>query len=296
MGLAQAIFAAGCFWGVQAAFDSVDGVTSTEVGYTGGTINNPDYKMVCSGKTGHAEAVEVTFDPEEVSYEELLDVFFKIHNPTTRDRQGADIGTQYRSAIFYLDEEQKEAAVNKIMKLNHSGKYKSPIVTEVSAAKTFYPAEEYHQDYLKKQGQPSCGFSSSQEEEEEEITKTPIEWRKALTSEQYEVLRNKGTERPFSGKYVEFDQDGTYNCAACGNPIFRSDDKFKSGCGWPSFDKAIKGSVKFSSDHSHGMNRIEVTCARCGSHLGHIFKDGPTPTGDRFCINSVAMDFTPQKD
>lgn len=295
MGLAQAIFAAGCFWGIQAAFDSVDGVTSTEVGYTGGTINNPDYKMVCSGKTGHAEAVEVTFDPEEVSYEELLDVFFKIHNPTTRDRQGPDIGTQYRSAIFYLDEEQKEAAVNKIMELNHSGKYKSPIVTEVSAAKTFYPAEEYHQDYLKKQGQPSCGFSSSQEEEEEEITKTPIEWRKTLTSEQYEVLRNKGTERPFSGKYVEFDQDGTYNCAACGNPIFRSDDKFKSGCGWPSFDKAIKGSVKFSSDYSHGMNRIEVTCARCGSHLGHIFKDGPTPTGDRFCINSVAMDFIPQK-
>ena len=293
MSLAQAIFAAGCFWGVQTAFDSVDGVYSTQVGYTGGTLINPTYQQVSLGNSGHAEAVEVTYDSEKISYEELLDIFFKTHNPTTRNRQGPDIGRQYRSAIFYLNEAQKQAAVNKIMELNRSGRYKSPIVTEISAAKTFYPAEEYHQNYLKKQGKTSCGYSVA-EEEEEEAEKTPVDWKKLLTPEQYEVLRNKGTERAYTGKYVDFDQKGTYVCAACGNPIFNSTDKFNSRCGWPSFDKAIQGSVKFTPDLSHGMDRIEVTCAKCGSHLGHVFEDGPTETGDRFCINSISMDFKPQ--
>lgn len=293
MSLAQAIFAAGCFWGVQTAFDSVDGVYSTQVGYTGGTLLNPTYQQVSLGNSGHAEAIEITYDSEKISYEELLDIFFEIHNPTTRDRQGPDIGRQYRSAIFYLNETQKQAAVNKIMELNRSGRYKSPIVTEVSAAKTFYPAEEYHQNYLKKQGKTSCGYSAA-EEEEEEAEKTPVDWKKLLTPEQYEVLRNKGTERAYTGKYVDFDQKGTYVCAACGNPIFNSTDKFNSRCGWPSFDKAIQGSVKFTPDSSHGMDRIEVTCAKCGSHLGHVFEDGPTETGDRFCINSISMDFKPQ--
>lgn len=120
---------------------------------------------------------------------------------------------------------------------------------------------------------------------------TEDEWKKKLTPEQYRILRQKGTEMAFSGKYTEFDQQGVYHCAACGNPIFESSHKFDSGCGWPSFDEAIPGHVKFIPDNSHGMQRIEVVCARCGSHLGHVFPDGPTPTGERFCINSVAMDF-----
>ncbi len=297
MTLAHAIFAAGCFWGVQAAFDAVPGVWSTRVGYTGGSAVNPSYEQVCRGNTGHAEAVEIAYDPEQVSYDELLDVFFSIHNPTTRDRQGPDIGHQYRSAVFYLNAGQKEAAVAKILELNRSGKFPTPIVTEIVPAKTFYPAEDYHQDYLKKQGLKTCGSNDMRmEEEEEEETDNEQEWKRKLTPLQYDVLRRKGTERPFTGRYYRFDEDGTYSCAACGNPIFMSQDKFDSGCGWPSFDKAIPGHVKFTPDFSHGMERIEVTCARCGSHLGHVFEDGPTETGDRFCINSAAMDFTPEKD
>lgn len=114
---------------------------------------------------------------------------------------------------------------------------------------------------------------------------------KKLTPEQYHILRQKGTEMAFSGKYTEFDQQGIYHCAACGNPIFDSSHKFDAGCGWPSFDEAIPEHVKFIPDNSHGMQRIEVVCAVCGSHLGHVFPDGPTPTGDRFCINSAAMEF-----
>ena len=297
MTLAHAIFAAGCFWGVQAAFDAVPGVWSTRVGYTGGSAVNPSYEQVCRGNTGHAEAVEIAYDPEQVSYDKLLDVFFSIHNPTTRDRQGPDIGHQYRSAVFYLNAEQKEAAVAKILELNRSGKFPAPIVTEIVPAKTFYPAEDYHQDYLKKQGLKTCGSNDMRmEEEEEEETDNEQEWKRKLTPLQYDVLRRKGTERPFTGRYYRFSEDGTYSCAACGNPIFMSQDKFDSGCGWPSFDKAIPGHVKFTPDFSHGMERIEVTCARCGSHLGHVFEDGPTETGDRFCINSAAMDFTPEKD
>lgn len=297
MTLAHAIFAAGCFWGVQAAFDAVPGVWSTRVGYTGGSAVNPSYEQVCRGNTGHAEAVEIAYDPEQVSYDELLDVFFSIHNPTTRDRQGPDIGHQYRSAVFYLNAGQKEAAVAKILELNRSGKFPTPIVTEIVPAKTFYPAEDYHQDYLKKQGLKTCGSNDMRmEEEEEEETDDEQEWKRKLTPLQYDVLRRKGTERPFTGRYYRFDEDGTYSCAACGNPIFMSQDKFDSGCGWPSFDKAIPGHVKFTPDFSHGMERIEVTCARCGSHLGHVFEDGPTETGDRFCINSAAMNFTPEKD
>lgn len=299
MTLAHAIFAAGCFWGVQAAFDAVPGVWSTRVGYTGGSAVNPSYEQVCRGNTGHAEAVEIAYDPEQVSYDELLDVFFSIHNPTTRDRQGPDIGHQYRSAIFYLNAGQKEAAVAKILELNRSGKFPAPIVTEIVPAKTFYPAEDYHQDYLKKQGLKTCGTNDmrmEEEEEEEEETDNEQEWKRKLTPLQYDVLRRKGTERPFTGRYYRFSEDGTYSCAACGNPIFMSQDKFDSGCGWPSFDKAIPGHVKFTPDFSHGLERIEVTCARCGSHLGHVFEDGPTETGDRFCINSAAMNFTPEKD
>ncbi len=297
MTLAHAIFAAGCFWGVQAAFNAVPGVWSTRVGYTGGSAVNPSYEQVCRGNTGHAEAVEIAYDPEQINYDELLDVFFSIHNPTTRDRQGPDIGHQYRSAVFYLNAGQKETAVAKILELNRSGKFPAPIVTEIVPAKTFYPAEDYHQDYLKKQGLKTCGSNDMRmEEEEEEETDNEQEWKRKLTPLQYDVLRRKGTERPFTGRYYRFDEDGTYSCAACGNPIFMSQDKFDSGCGWPSFDKAIPGHVKFTPDFSHGMERIEVTCARCGSHLGHVFEDGPTETGDRFCINSAAMDFTPEKD
>lgn len=285
MGLSEAIFAAGCFWGVQSAFDAVPGVVETEVGYVGGVIENPTYQMVSKGDTGYAEAVKVTFDNQKVSFPELVNVFFNIHDPTTKNRQGPDVGSQYRSAIFYIDEAQKAAAEKAVFDLNQSGMLKAPVVTEVVKAGTFYPAEEYHQKYFAKQGrEPTC-----------QLGRRPLvdlsedEWQKRLTPDQYKVLRQKGTDMPFTGKYLDEKIDGTFTCAACGNPIFKSENKYDSGSGWPSFDRAIPGSVREIPDFSHGMNRVEVVCARCGSHLGHVFNDGPTETKERFCINSSAL-------
>ena len=289
MTLAHAIFAAGCFWGVQAAFDAVPGVWSTRVGYTGGSAVNPSYEQVCRGNTGHAEAVEIAYDPEQVSYDKLLDVFFSIHNPTTRDRQGPDIG---------LNAEQKEAAVAKILELNRSGKFPAPIVTEIAPAKTFYPAEDYHQDYLKKQGLKTCGTNDMRmEEEEEEETDNEQEWKRKLTPLQYDVLRRKGTERPFTGRYYRFSEDGTYSCAACGNPIFMSQDKFDSGCGWPAFSRPIAGDLLTEhEDHRiPGRDRIEVRTSDTQIHLGHVFTDGQADRGGlRYCMNSAALRFVPR--
>ena len=152
----KATFAAGCFWGVEAAFSKLEGVSSTRVGYTGGHAENPTYRQVCTGTTGHAEAVEVTYDPSRVSYEELLDVFWEIHNPTTLNRQGPDLGSQYRSAIFYHSPGQKEAAGASRTKLGESGRFNGSIVTEITPASTFYRAEEYHQKYLEKKGIAQC--------------------------------------------------------------------------------------------------------------------------------------------
>ena len=151
-----ATFAAGCFWGVEDAFRQVKGVTATEVGYTGGTKESPTYKEVCTGRTGHAEAVKVTYDPDTVTYENLLDVFWSNHDPTQLNRQGPDFGTQYRTEIFVLDDEQKQAAVSSKQELEASGRYRRPIVTAISPASTFWRAEEYHQQYFEKQGISHC--------------------------------------------------------------------------------------------------------------------------------------------
>lgn len=285
MSLSQAIFAAGCFWGVQAVFDNVPGVRETSVGYTGGHIANPSYEQVCTDSTGHAEAVKIVYDEQEVSYDRLLDVFFAAHNPTTLNRQGPDVGSQYRSAIFYFNNIQKEKALRKIEQLNKAGIFDAPIVTEVIPAAEFYPAENYHQNYLQRRGQHNCSAVRPQ------IRLNEAELRRRLAPQQYAVLRQKATEPPFSGKYLHTADDGTFVCAACGNRIFESSAKFASGCGWPSFDRAIPGSTRLTPDFSHGLHRTEVTCARCGSHLGHLFDDGPSDTGMRFCINAAAMDF-----
>ncbi len=287
MSLSEAFFAAGCFWGVQAAFDQVPGVTETEVGYMGGVLENPTYERVSQGDTGYAESVKVVYDDKVVSYENLLNVFFNMHDPTTQNRQGPDVGTQYRSVIFYVNENQRQSALELIDRLNQSGLLTAPIVTEVVPAGKFYKAEDYHQKYFEKQGGAATCHSTNYQL----VNLSDKEWQNKLSAEEYQILRQKGTERPFTGKYFDFDEEGTYVCAACGNPIFQSDAKFQSPCGWPSFDKAIPGSVREVPDFSHGMNRVEVLCARCGSHLGHVFQDGPTETGERFCINSGAMDF-----
>ena len=152
----KATFGAGCFWGVEEAFRQVPGVTATAVGYLGGTLPNPTYRDVCSGSTGHAEVVEVEFDPERISYRQLLEIFWSNHDPTTLNRQGPDHGAQYRSAIFYHTPEQSRAAAESKAEMDRSGRFRRPIVTEITPASTFYRAEEYHQRYLEKRGQGSC--------------------------------------------------------------------------------------------------------------------------------------------
>ena len=154
--LEKATFGAGCFWGVEAAFRRVDGVVSTQVGYSGGRTADPTYEQVCSGRTGHAEAVEVTYDPARVSYDELLRVFWENHDPTTPNRQGPDVGEQYRSAVFFHSPEQEAAAKASVASLEAAKRFRRPIVTQIVPAGPFYRAEEYHQQYLEKRGQASC--------------------------------------------------------------------------------------------------------------------------------------------
>jgi methionine-S-sulfoxide reductase len=157
----EAIFAAGCFWGVQDYFDQVPGVVETEVGYTGGHVDNPSYQQVCTHRTGHAEATRVVFNPSKVSYGALLKQFFHMHDPTQLNRQGPDIGDNYRSAVFYKDENQKQAAIKLIDELSKSGKYKKPIVTTLEPAAKWWPAEDFHQKYTQKTGIGACHINYS---------------------------------------------------------------------------------------------------------------------------------------
>ena len=180
----KAIFAAGCFWGVEAAFREIPGVTRTTVGYTGGSAVSPTYKQVCTGRTGHAEAMQVEFDPAQVSYETLLDTFWRAHDPTTLNRQGWDVGTQYRSAIFFGDTNQQAAAARSLQA--EQAERRKPIVTEIAPATAFYPAEDYHQQYLEKRGQASCHIGLKADREPAKAAETqPVKgeslWRKLLT-------------------------------------------------------------------------------------------------------------------
>lgn len=293
--------AGGCFWGVEAYMKRIYGVVNAVSGYANGKTENPKYEDVVYRNTGHAETVRVTYDADKINLSTLLKYYFKIIDPTTLNQQGNDRGSQYRTGVYFLNEEDKKIIDQELKELQKA--YTNKIVVESESLKNFFTAEDYHQDYLKKNPNGYCHIDLSKADEiivdKNRYSKlTEQELREKLTTEQYNITQNANTEMSFSNEYWNFFEDGIYVDITTGEPLFSSKDKYNSMCGWPSFTKPITPEVvTYHEDKSFNMVRTEVKSRAGEAHLGHVFEDGPKDKGGlRFCINSASIKFIPLSD
>lgn len=291
--------AGGCFWGTEKYLQNIPGIVATEVGYANGNTQNPTYKEVCNLNTGHAETVKVEYDDTVIGLPYILELYYDVINPVSVNRQGGDIGSQYRTGIYFTDDQDAPVIEQSIAGLQE--RYKETIAIERVPLRNYYKAEEYHQKYLDKNPGGYCHIGADKFERAKKAVdksqryarKSVEELKQNLTEEQFEVTQNSATERPFKNEYYDEFREGIYVDITTGEPLFMSYDKFESGCGWPSFSKPISNDIlKEAADRSLGRERTEVRSSHGDSHLGHVFEDGPLESGGlRYCINSASLRF-----